>query len=50
MKTHTNNHTNIRKVPLSLLQELGYVSLVEMYIKYREDIDYYSNEVYLIQG
>lgn len=50
MITGKNNHANIRRVPLSLLQELGYVSLVEMYIKYKEDIDYYSNEVYLIQG
>lgn len=50
MITGHNNSANISKVPLSVLEDLGYVSLAEMFKKYKEDIDYYSNEVYLIRG
>lgn len=48
MITNKNNSANIRKVSNEKLKELGYVSLVEMLIKFRTDFDYYCDAVDLI--
>lgn len=49
MITGHNNKANIRKVPDDKLKELGYVSLCEMYIKFKIDFDYYCDTVDLIR-
>lgn len=50
MVTGVNNSSNIKKVPEEMLKELGYVSMVEMFIRFKEDFDYYCDTVDLIQG
>ena len=50
MITGKNNKANITKVTEEKLRELGYVSMVEMYNKFKLDFDYYCNEVDLIKG
>ncbi len=48
MITGKNNSANIRKVSNDLLEELGYVSLCGMYLKFKEDFDMYCDTVDLI--
>lgn len=50
MITGVNNSSNIKKVPDEKLKELGYVSMVEMFFRFKEDFDYYCDTVDLIQG
>jgi len=47
--TGKNNASNIKKVPDEKLKELGYVSLCEMYIKFKKDFDMYCDAVDLIR-
>lgn len=47
--TGKNNASNIKKVPNEKLVELGYVSLCDMYIKFKTDFDMYCDTVDLIR-
>jgi hypothetical protein len=49
MITGKNNSANIKKVPNDKLAELGYISLCEMYIKFKKDFDMYCDSVDLIK-
>lgn len=50
MITGVNNSSNIRKVSDDSLSELGYISMVEMYKRFKEDFDYYCDTVDLLEG
>lgn len=50
MITNKNNSANIKKVSDERLKKLGYVSIVEMFIKFKTDFDYYCDAVDLIEG
>lgn len=50
MITGHNNSANIRKVSDLQLAELGYVSMVDMYIRFKSDFDYYCDTVDLLEG
>ena len=49
MITGRNNSANIWKVTDEKLEELGYVSLCSMYLKFKEDFDMYCDTVDLIK-
>lgn len=50
MITGVNNSSNIKKVSNEKLAELGYISIVDMYIRFKEDFDYYCDTVDLLKG
>lgn len=49
MKTGKHNKANVRALTDEDFKELGWVSLVDMYMLYKEDIDYYCEVVELMK-